>query len=201
MNKGKKHTLLIYYRTMDRLWRGTSLLSLELFAIWWFGTAMTEFYRPQLDPLLFGAAGFAAALSLFAFLSRRMGYVRAFDNHILVATPFFRFKTSYKRIRGVQSAEFHRLFPLENLSWAEDRYIAPMVGETAVVIKLKDYPVSPKLLGLFFHRYLISPRGTELVLMVPDWMALSVELDSRYANYQQRMAARAKLRSLRASYS
>lgn len=201
MEKGKKHTLLFYHRTMDRLWRGTAVLSLELFFLWWFGSAFTALYRPQLDPVLLGAAGYSAVLSLFAFLTRRMSYVRASENFLLVATPFFRFKTSYKRIKGVRSVEFHRLYSPANLSWAEDHYTAPMIGETAVVIKLKDFPVSPGLLGLFFPKFLVSEKETELVLLVPDWMAFSLELDSRYAAYQQRLANKARLRALRAASS
>ena len=190
MAAGKKHTLVIYNRTMDRLWPGVLVLGLELFGLWWFRGAWTSLYRPELDPLLMGAAGYTTALGLFAFLARRMGYVRAFDDFFLVASPFYRFKTSYQRIRGMRAADFHRLFDLEKMSWSEERYVRPMIGATAVVIRLTDYPVPTGLMGTFFHRYLVSPKDTELVLLVPKWMDLSVELDSRYNEYRQRKRRR-----------
>jgi hypothetical protein len=197
MAAGKKHTLVIYNRTMDRLWRGTIVLALELIVLWWFGKAFTSLYRPEIAPIMIGAAGYATAFGLFAFFVRNKGYVRAFDDYLLVATPFYRFKTSYKRIRGIRSVDFHRLFTVEDRPWAERRYSRPMIGETAVVVKLKKYPVSPNLINAFFHTYLINPGETELVLLVPDWMDLSVELDSRYNKYRQRQGNKARRRALR----
>lgn len=199
MSAGKKHTLLIYNRTMRRVWQGAVILALLLFALWWFGRSFTSLYRPELDPIILGTAGYAAAFGLFAFFARRRGYVRAFDNYFLIATPFFRMKTSYKRVRGIRTVEFHRLFDLENLSWADERYVTPLIGETAVVVRLTDYPVGKAILHIFFHRYLISPRDNELVLLVPDWMALSLELDSRYNTYRQQIGDKMRKRALRGS--
>ncbi len=187
----------MYDRTMDRLWRGTLLLGLGIFAVWWFGGNLTTYYRPQIDPILLGAAGFMTAFGIFAFLARKMGYVRVFDNYFLVATPFFRFKTSFKRVRDIRTAEFHRVFDLEGLRWAEDQYTGPLIGKTAVVVRLKSYPVSERILRMFFQHYMFSPQETELVLLVDDWMALSLEFDSRYTMYQQRVAQLARRRSLR----
>ncbi|HUF37465.1 MAG TPA: hypothetical protein VMN57_02990 [Anaerolineales bacterium] len=170
---------------MDRLWPGTLAFGLLLLTMWRFGEAFTDLYRPELAGLVLAAGVYATLLGLFALLARRMGYVRAFDRYLLIATPFFRFKTSYERLRGVRSVDFHRLFDLEDLSWAQERYIAPLIGSTAVVVRLTGYPVSTGVLGIFFQRYLISQKDTELVFVVPDWMGFSVELDSRYNKYRQ----------------
>lgn len=192
MAAGKKHTLIIYHRTMDRLWRPVLLLSFALFALWRFGSALTHLYRPQIGPLVLAAAVYTGGFGLFAWLARGRGYVRAFDDYLLIASPFFRFKTSFERFRGVRSVDFHRLFELRNLSWTEERYTAPMIGKTAVVVRLSRYPLSLGLLSAFFHRYLFSPKDTELVLLVHDWMGFSVELDSRYNDFRQRRRRRLK---------
>lgn len=189
MTAGRKHPLIIYSRTMSRLWFLAMFFGLEMLALWKFKSAFSDTYRPELDLLLLFAGLYGCGLGLFALLGRRMSYIRAFDRYFLVATPLFRFKTSYRRVRGVRATDFHRLFELNHLSWAEERYTQTMIGRSAVVVNLVDYPVSPRLAGLFFHRYLFSPKGTELVLLVPDWMALSVELDSRYNDYRQRRRA------------
>ena len=190
MAAGKKHILVMYRRTMDRLWPGSLALGLLLLALWRYGSAFTDLYRPELNGLILVAGVYATGIGLFALLARRMGYVRAYDRFLLVATPFFRFKTSYQRLRGVRSVDIHRLFDLEDLSWTEERYVAPMIGSTAVVVKLTRYPISTGVLEKFFQKYLLSPQDTELVFVVPDWMSFSVELDSRYNEYRQYRSAR-----------
>ena len=179
---------------MDRLWPGSLALGLLLLTLWRYGPAFTTFYRPGLSSLILAAGLYATFLGLFALFARRMGYVRAFDRYLLVATPFFRFKTSYKRLRGVRSVDFHRLFDLEGLSWAQERYIGPMIGETAVVVKLSKYPLSTGILENFLQKYYFSPQDTELVFIVPDWINFSVELDSRYNEFRENQGARKKAR-------
>jgi hypothetical protein len=102
---------------------------------------------------------------------------------------------------GVRSADFHRLFDLEGLSWAQERYIGPVIGKTAVVVKLTRYPISTKVLERFLPRYYLSPQDTELVFVVPDWMSFSVELDSRYNKYRQIKGARRKTRGFQRGVS
>ncbi len=185
-NAGKKHILLLYHRTMDRLWGITLVLGLVLVALWWFGGAFTDLLHPGNAALVLAAAGIALAVGVFAFLARRMGYVQAHADYFVLATPFFRLKTSYRRVRSIRTTEFFRLFDVDNLKWSEESYLKPFVGESTVVVGLTDYPVSPRVIKLFFPNYILSPKGTEYVLLVPEWMGLSVELDSRYNEYRQR---------------
>jgi hypothetical protein len=184
----------MYRQMMGRFWPWTFVLGLLLLAMWYFGPAFTTLYRPGLNWLLLAAGGYAAALGLFALFARRMGYVRAYDRFLLVATPFFRFKTSYERLRGIRSVDFHRLFDLEGLSWSQMKYVEPMIGSTAVVVRLAKYPVSANVLAYFFSKYFFSPQDTEMVFVVPDWMSFTVELDSRYNKYRQERQARKQVR-------
>lgn len=191
---GKRHYLVLYRRSLGRLWPWTFFLGLLLLALWYYGPAFTSLYRPGLSWMFLAGGGYAAGLGLFGLLSRRMGYVRAHDRFLLVATPFFRFKTSYKRLRGVRSVDFHRLFDLEGLGWSQERFVGPLIGSTAVVVKLSEFPVSTRLLQLFFSRYFISTGDTELVFVVPNWMEFSVELDSRLNRFRQEQQLRKQSR-------
>ncbi len=193
-NRGEKHILLLYHRTMDRLWGITFLLGLVLFALWRFEVSFTSLWRPEIKGLVYTAAGIAVAIGIFAFFARRMGYVRAFADYILIATPFFRFRTSYRRVKNIRTTEFYRLFDLENLSWREENYVRPFLGETAVVLNLKDFPLSPAIMRLFLPKYFLSPKGKEIVLLVRDWMGLSVELDSRFSEFRQRVKLKKRSR-------
>ena len=42
---GKRFPLLMYRRTMDRVWGITLILGLALLALWWYGSAFTALYR------------------------------------------------------------------------------------------------------------------------------------------------------------
>jgi hypothetical protein len=111
-------------------------------------------------------------------LARYMSYVRAHADHLRVVTPFLRLKISYHRIRSVRFAEFHKLFPPQDFSWAEERFLAPYIRETVIVVDLDDYPLPYSFLRLFLPTQMFSPQGTGLVFIVSDWMELSTEVDS-----------------------
>ena len=192
--RGKRHSLLLYRRTMDRLWGITVLLGLVLFALWWYGRDFTLFYRPGLvETLVLLAAVLSLGVGIFAFVARFLSFVQPNEDHLLIATPFFRLKTSYRRVVEVRSIEFRMIVPFDRLSWAYRTYLDPFIGETVVVVRLRSYPVPPWVLKLFFPRFMLFPEAPGFVLVVPDWMKLSVELDSRYSGWRQRLAPRPRV--------
>jgi len=196
-NRGTKHLLLFYNRTMDRLWGITLFLGLTLFALWWFEDSFTSYYRPELKPLIYTAAIVTTVIGVFAYLARGMGYVQALDTHFVIGTPFFRFRTPYGRVRNISTTEFFRVVDRKTLSWANYNYLKPYFGNTVVVVSLRRFPVSPGILQLFFQKHLIKPKQKTIILLVPNWMSLSVELDSRYSEYRQRVRAKKKNRGFK----
>jgi hypothetical protein len=191
---GKRHPLLMYRRTMDRLWGITLLLGLVLLGLWWYGNAFTSLYRTGwVDMMILIAWVVCFGTSAVAFLGRHLSYVQANADHLVIRTPFIKLNTSYKRIIETRTTEFHKLFEPEQFSWAERTYLDPFIGDTAVVIHLRDYPLSPKILRFFFPKFIFSPRETGYVIMVPDWMAFSLEMDSRFSTYLQKHRPRTKV--------
>ena len=189
---GKRYPFLMYRRTMDRLWGITLFLGLALLGLWWYGNAFTALYRTGwVDTMILLAWIIALGVSAVAFFGRYLSYVQPNVDHLVIRTPFIKLKISYKRIIEVRSTEFHRLFDPEQFTWAELKYLEPFIGDTAVVVKLREYPVSPGILKFFFPKFIFSPRGDKgLVIMVPDWMKFSQDLDSRYSTYQQKHSPR-----------
>jgi hypothetical protein len=124
-------------------------------------------------------------IGLFAFFARFFGFVQAHGSYFVIATPFIRMKTSYKRVIQVRSAEFSRLYPPTELSWAQRTYLEPFFGKTVVVVNLKSYPLSQGILRLFFPKQMFPPSSKGFILVVPKWMELSLELDSRISTWQQ----------------
>lgn len=183
---GKRHPLLMYQRLMDRLWQPTLALGLLLaaiFALAWF-TPISILQPGNELWLLIGAAG-CLAFSLFAFLARRVAYLQPRRDHLRLVTPFLRLSISYRRIRSVRSADFNQLFPPGKSSWAQRSYLEPFYGRTVIVLELSSYPLPPALLRFFLAPQMFSKQSTGLVLVVPDWMAFSTELDSMVEDWRR----------------
>ncbi len=183
--KGRRFTLLIYKRFMDRVWGATLALGLLLAGVWW--QAIGGWIIPisfSTETWVYVAALVVLVIGLFALLTRRMGYVQAHANHLRLSTPFLRLNISYRRVRSVRVAEFSKLFPPAAAGWAEKRLLMPFFGQSAVVIELYDYPLSPRVLRFFLPDQMFHPQMTGLVLMVEDWMALSTEIDSFFGDWQ-----------------
>ena len=179
LKRGRRHPLLIYRRTMDRLWTATLTLGMILLALWtwtWF-SPMRLLYAQESNWLI-AAACVLLTFTAFAFFGRKVAYVQVYSDHLRLVTPFLRTHISYRRIYKAHPAEFKRLYPPTKASWAQDRLLSPFYGKTAVVLELKGYPLPRFLLKLFLAPQMFLPQGDGLVLLVPDWMAFSTELDS-----------------------
>jgi hypothetical protein len=177
--KGDRHPLLLYRRVMGRLWAPALVLGLLLLLVWIWGW----FYPTPLleggDNIWLAVAGLVSlAFALFALLGRSVAYVQPNRDHLRLVTPFLRMNISYRRLRNSHPAVFTQLFPPDEASWAQLNVLDPFYGRTAVVVELADYPMNPRIMRFFLAPQMFSPRSKGLVLLVPDWMAFSTELDS-----------------------
>ena len=188
---GSRHTLLLYKRVMDRLWKYTLVLGLLLFAIWfwtwWFGPSVLNGHQ---DVWLMLGAIVVLAFTLFAFFARRMAYVQPRRDHVRLVTPFLRTNISYRRLVSTHPADFTQVFPPKDASWAQRRLFEPFYGMTVVVLELSAFPLPPALLRLFLAPQMFYRRAKGFIFLVPDWMALSTELDSLMGAWQQEQKQR-----------
>ncbi|MGW8249002.1 MAG: hypothetical protein ACWGO1_00040 [Anaerolineales bacterium] len=183
---GKRHRLLLYRRTMDRLWVPTLVLGIVLGAIWlWTWFSETPIVESENEIWLLAGAAVAISFSVFAFLARRAAYVQPRHDHLRLVTPFLRLNISYRRIRSVHPAAFQQLFPPGKAGWSQRRFLEPFYGRTAVVVELVSFPMSPVLLRLFLSPQMFSPQSTGFVFVVPDWMPFSTEVDTYRSAWMQ----------------
>ena len=182
---GSRHPMLLYRRTMDRVWGSMLVLGVLLSA-----AGLWTLIRPRnilgmhSDIWLFVCGVAALALSGFAFFVRYLAYLQPRHDHLLVATPLLRFKVGYGRVRGVRPTLMHQIFPPEKNSWAQNAYLEPFLGKTALVMELKGLPLNSFFLRLFLPDAMFYPQTTGFVLLTPDWMKLSTELDSFLGAWQ-----------------
>jgi hypothetical protein len=185
-SSGKRHALLLYHRAMGRLGLPTLLLGLLLATLWgWNAFIGTPLVMLKNSSLLLIAACVTLLFSLFAFISRYRSYVQVHRDHLRLVTPFLPLRVSFRRIRRAHPVDFHTLFPPSEASWAQRSFLEPFYGQTALVIELNGYPMPRAILRLFLAPQMFSRNTTGLVFLVPNWMALSTELDSYWSVWQQ----------------
>jgi hypothetical protein len=178
--------LLFYRRTMDRIWKATLALGVLLIAVSFFSLLRpTQMLGMASDAWLFVTAAVALALSIFAFFARFIAYVQAQPDSLKIVTPFLRFHVSYKRMRSVRPTLTQQVFPPENRA-GRCGFLEPFYGKTVLVVELKGFPISPGLLKLFLPDSMFARTTTGLVLLVPDWMQLSTDIDSFRGTWLQK---------------
>lgn len=178
---GRRHLLLLYKHTMDRLWLPTLILGLVMALVWWFASVgQVPALLPPRDMWVFMGALVVLAFTLFSLLARNMSYVQAREDHLRVATPFLRLKISYRRFISGHPEVMHEIFPPSKHTKSERRSISPFYSNTAVVIEINEYPLPPPIMRLFLSKFMFSPKITGFVFLVQDWIALSTEIDSLY---------------------
>ncbi len=185
-SSGHRHLLLLYMYTINRWWRkvlgaGIVLLGLSL------GLGLLPRYLPQdhflsVDPRKLWAAGGLAvlliAVSVFLVAIRKSAYVQPFSDHLRVVTPFLRLHIAYRRIQQAASGEMSALFPPSKVRGWRRSFLGPLLGKTVVVLDLAAIPISRTALRLFLSPYFFPDKSPRLILLVPDWMAFSTELES-----------------------
>ncbi len=161
--------------------RGARLLGLGGWPGYW-GSHLIAY---QDDLWLLAGAGVSLGFALLAFVGRSAAYVQPRRDHLRLVTPFLRLHISYRRLLSTHPSGFSELFPPEKASWAQRRLLAPFYGQTAVVLELSHYPLPLVFLRLFLAPQMFAPHTTGLVLLVPDWLTFSTELDSFVGAWQQ----------------
>lgn len=187
---GRKYRLLLYQHILDRWWPVTFTLAIILFlyvgALWGaqkLSTDLKENPFPGLSSLggsaLIAVAALSLLMSLALFLMRRGAYVQLFDTYLSLKTPFLRVNVAYKRIQRTTTAQVATLFPPKKYKgWKRD-IIATIANETAVVLHLTAYPMPRSTFKLFLSPFFFYDATPHFIFVVDDWMAFSMELDSR----------------------
>ena len=176
---GTKFPLIVYKHLLNRWWTPMIAMGLGMF-----GIAYGQYMEP-LGPFLpslwlpFVVIGvLAIMIGIFFLIIRQIAYVQAFTGYLKFVTPFLRMNISYRRIHKTTTVDMRQLFPPQSMSgWMWDIF-APLASQTALIVELKGYPISPVILRMFLSRFFFKDKTPHLVILVKDWMKLSSELDS-----------------------
>ena len=179
---GKRYSLLIYTRMIDRWWPAVFFLGLALIALVYVSPAYQDLYTQLTDPFGWMApAGVGAAVvvvSLVMLAFRKGAFVQPFDDHLLFITPLLRMKVSYRRILRTTTTTIYVLFPPKQMSGTKRDIIEPLASLTAVIVELSALPLPRPALRLFLSPFFFKDTTPHLVILVKDWMGFSSDLES-----------------------
>jgi hypothetical protein len=188
---GKRHALMIYQRFISRIWPVIFMLGCILLGLWVVSFfADVEVLAAGDETWLAYAAIVCLLFTLLILISRRHAYVQTRYNHIRLVLPFFLLRVSYRRVVRSNVTAFNVLFPPSQANWAQRRFLEPFYGRTVLVVELKGYPMPRHILHLFLPRYIFASQPGRLILVVEDWMGLSMEIDSYLGAWRQAQAQR-----------
>jgi len=173
---GRRYPLVIYTRMIDRWWPIIFGLGLAILCLAW---AIYAWGFEDWRWLVFASiGGLCVFFGVILLLTRKTAYIRPFDDHFRLVTPFLRLNISYRRVLRATSVNYGSLFPPDSISkWKVD-VIQPIAKMTAIVIELRAYPMSPSVLRAFLSPLFFKDKTAHFVILVDDWMKLSSELES-----------------------
>ena len=176
---GTKFPLIVYKHLLNRWWTPMLAMGLGMFGIAYgqYMEPLGPFLPMRWMPLVVIGV-LAIMIGIFFLIIRQVAYVQAFPGYLKFVTPFMRLNISYKRIHKTTTTEMRQLFPPQSMSsWMRDIF-SPLANQTALIIELKSFPISPVILRLFLSRFFFKDKTPHFVILVQDWMKLSSELDS-----------------------
>lgn len=183
---GKKYRLLLYDHILSGWW--PTMLALAFFLLAWGGAdfyfgsqpkSLLPWLKKDDGVILLIVGGVALLLAFFLATIRKMAYVQLFPAYIKLVTPFLRVKISYKRVLSTTTTQISSLFPPQGMSGQQREIIAPISGNTAIIIHLRAYPISRNILKLFLSPFFFYDKTPHFVLMVDDWMGFNREMEGR----------------------
>ncbi|HEX6034383.1 MAG TPA: hypothetical protein VFY83_08110 [Anaerolineales bacterium] len=192
---GHKYPLIVYRHLLSRWW--TPMIAFGLVMFWF---AYQEYITPLGQLLQWrwqlpaAVGGLAVFIGIFFWVIRFFAFVQPHPTYLKLVTPFMQLNISYKRFHKTTTTEMRYLFPLKKMSWWIREIFSPLANNTAVVIELTGYPVSPTLLRLFLSRFFFKDKTPHLVILVKDWMRFSSELDSMRSGIDPNPPARKRSR-------
>ena len=135
-------------------------------------------------------AGGLASLLLFAYslLGPRLSYVQCRPTHLRISTPLFRLAVSYSRIITSRPVPFEPA----NVGPGQESIVTALHGMTMLALDLNGYPVARRWLKLLLHPFLLPNKFLGFQLLVPDWMALSRDIEVHRGEWQMRDRDRSK---------
>jgi hypothetical protein len=178
-SKGR-YRLLIYERQMARYRLPSFTFAFAQLGLWYVIRIRYLDWLPEMDEryLLVGGV-IMLVLWLFFLMAPGRAYVQVKEDHIFLKTPFSRVEVPYGLMLNATAVRLSDIFVKARLGSVERALGMSAKRTQALRVDLERYPRAQSLLRRFFGRLIVTPGKPGLVLVVEDWMGLSVQIDSQ----------------------
>ena len=153
-------------------------MGLGLPCLVWHGLFITWGFEDWRWLVFVSIGGLCVFLGVILLLTRKSAYIRPFNDHFRLVTPFLRLNISYRRVLRATPVNLGALFPPNTVSKLQAEIIQPVAKMTAIVVELRAYPMSQSILRAFLSPLFFKDKTAHFVILVDDWMKLSSELES-----------------------
>ncbi len=179
--RGKRHPLLSHQALNEQVfWPSVVIMAAAAALLIWTPPELVP-YRTHLRVILV----FTGLLLVATYAFRLRSYVQCRGEGLYLQLPSYHLLIPYREIKTVRPDALYRLFPPDQQTWSQRRYLGSLPAEAVVVIELAQLPQSNARLRLWMGKYMLCPDRVGLVLAVRDWMALRGELDESKARSQR----------------
>lgn len=177
---GKKHLLLFYYQTMTRIWKRLLAFALVLWGAWWFAPSLPSFQPPK-DEIIYYAGVAVTSIMVIIFLMRRGATIRAEQDHLIIAVPFYRLKIPYSYVKSMRITDLKHALNGVSLKKGDKKFVRRYAGDTPVsALILKEMPKPIGVLHLFFPKYMFLAEGRGMFFLLEDIMGFNAEFESQF---------------------
>ena len=187
----KRHPLLVYQRIGNRMRTAPFMLagiSLILYGLGWLSTQdfMSKADTSLLQLLwtnqiyLIIIIFVCAAVFIYGLIVGGMSYVEARPKSLRIQAGLFAINISYARIRQIRLSQVSTIYPDGTVRGSDADLIDPLLDMSCSLIDMGSWPPpGHNTLRRLWSRFLFSPEGDSLMLVVPDAMAFNQQIDSR----------------------
>lgn len=192
----RKHRLLITHR-QGQHWRVTPLLIALMGAVlygagWLYGRglllggdrSLLEMIRARhtLILILIGASLLLYVLSVWI---SRASHVEARRKALRVRAGLVPVNLSYGRIRQIRLVQLSSIYPPQKLKRRHRRLLKPFAEVTCTAVDILSWPRLP--LRLMWNRFMFTPDGQSLLLVVEKPMLLNQQIDGAMTERHARL--------------
>lgn len=175
--RAQRHPLLFNQGLNEQIfWPTIVILGLAAALLIWSPSQLQPF-RSHLR-LVLVMCGLVLVLT---FIFRLRSYVQCRAAGLYLQVPFYHLLVPYSEIKAVRPTELYRMFPPDQQTWSQRRFLSSLSADAVVVIELGQLPHSRLWLRLWMSKYMLCPDRVGLVLAVRDWIALRTEIDESRA--------------------
>lgn len=134
--------------------------------------------QPPLERWLLSAGSLSLMYWLYSLLAPIAAYVQPRPDRIRIQIPFYRLNISYRRIRNTRPVDLSKTFPAKMTPPGFRRIMRHFYGMTALGLDLTSWPLPRWLLSILLGRMMLAPDQPGLILITPDWIELSKQIES-----------------------